>query len=119
MLSLSREVHFLKSVHFSVYGAGLEFEWDEEKRPAVIREREIDLARVARIFEGPVITDVDDRRDYGEIRPVSLGMVGDEAFYVVHTERDGVTRLITAWSGGEHGKRKYQASVARRDQADG
>ncbi len=97
----------------------MEFEWDEEKRQAVLKEREVDLARMARIFEGPIITEIDDRRDYGETRKISLGMIEDEAFYVVHTERDGVTRLITAWNGGEHGKRKYQASVAGRHQADG
>ena len=97
----------------------MEFEWDENKRLSVIEEREVDFVKVARIFEGPVVTDVDDRRDYGETRLISLGMVGDEAFYVIHTNRNGVIRLITAWNGGEHGKRKYQASVAGRPQADG
>ncbi|MEO7222192.1 MAG: BrnT family toxin [Devosia sp.] len=97
----------------------MEFAWDEEKRQSIISEREIDLARVARIFEGAVITEIDDRRDYGETRLISLGMIGEEAFYVVHTNRDGVTRLITAWNGGEHGKKRYQASIAGRHQADG
>ena len=97
----------------------MEFEWDEDKRQAVLIERDVDFARAARIFEGPVIRVVDNRRDYGETRYISLGMVGDEAFYVIHTNRGGVTRVITAWRGGEHGKREYQASVAGRPQADG
>ena len=97
----------------------MEFEWDEEKRQSLIHQRHIDIVRLARIFEGPVLTEIDARRDYGETRHISLGMVGDVAYYVVHTERDGVTRLITAWNGGRNGKARYQASVTRRHQADG
>ena len=97
----------------------MEFEWDEDKRQAVLAEREFDLLHAARIFNGFVATYVDKRRNYGEERRVSLGLVDGEAYYVVYTEREGVTRLITAWKGGKSGKRKYQASVARRDQSDG
>ena len=97
----------------------MEFEWDEDKRQLLIVERDVDLMRVARIFEGAVITEIDDRHDYGETRWVSLGMIRGEAFYVVHTERNSVRRLITAWKAGENGKRKYQAGVAGRNSPDG
>ena len=87
----------------------MEFEWDEDKRRRVLAERNVDLIDAALIFEGPVITKADGRHDYGEPRFVSLGMVEGKAFYVVHTTREGVVRLITAWQGGRHGERKYQA----------
>lgn len=93
----------------------MEFEWDEEKRQAVLIERNVDLLDAALIFEGPVITEPDNRRDYGEPRFVSLGMVEGKAFYVVHTNREGVVRLITAWQGGRNGKRKHQARFASRN----
>jgi uncharacterized DUF497 family protein len=94
----------------------LEFEWDEAKRQSIIAERQVDILFAAAIFNGLVVTEVDRRRDYGEERLMSLGLVDGEAYVVVHTERDGITRVITAWKGGRSGKRKYQASLARRDQ---
>ena len=97
----------------------MEFEWDEDKRQSIISTREVDILKAARIFEGEVVTQVDTRRDYGERRLISLGLVGDEAFVVVHTDRAGATRLITAWKGGRSAKRKYQASLAGRHSANG
>ncbi|MDW6024382.1 BrnT family toxin [Mesorhizobium sp. BAC0120] len=93
-------------------------EWDENKRRQVIKERGVDVVYAALIFEGEVLTRVDDREDYGEVRLISLGMVDDEYFVVVHTERNGSTRLITAWKGGRHERAQYEASIARRDQTD-
>jgi uncharacterized DUF497 family protein len=96
----------------------LEFEWDERKRQRVIEERSVDLLYAAQIFDGPVLTRIDDREDYGEIRLISLGMVDEECFIVVHTERNDVVRLITAWKGGRNERSQFEASLAGRTQAD-
>lgn len=45
------------------------------------------MVYAALIFEGYVLTRKDDRADYGEERWISLGMVENECFVVVHTER--------------------------------
>ncbi|WP_320188612.1 BrnT family toxin (plasmid) [Agrobacterium rosae] len=89
----------------------MEFEWDDEKREKVIEERGVDFVYAALIFEGPVVTSIDDRKNYGEIRLRSIGLVGDECFIVVHTRRDDVTRLITAWKGGRNDRIKYEESI--------
>lgn len=91
----------------------MEFEWDEAKRRSVLAERGVDLLYAALIFEGPTLTAMDRRQDYGEERWVSLGVVDGECFIVVHTERNGATRLITAWKGGQDDLRRYQESLAR------
>ena len=65
----------------------MEFEWDETKRQQVLRERGVGVLYAALIFEGPVLTRVDDRADYGETRQISLGIVDDQGFVVVFTER--------------------------------
>jgi uncharacterized protein len=93
-------------------------EWDERKRQQIIKQRGVDIVYAALIFEGVVLTRSDDREDYGEERLISLGMVDDECFVVVHTERHGSTRLITAWKGGRHERAGYQAGIARRHKAD-
>lgn len=96
----------------------MDFEYDEAKRQDVIRTRGVDLLYAALIFEQAVLTRVDDRQDYGETRLISLGMVADECFVVVHTEREGVTRLITAWKGGRDERDIYQKHLARSDPPD-
>jgi hypothetical protein len=53
-----------------------EFEWDENKRRAVIEKHDVDFRRAASIFDGPIVTYADDRRDYGEKRFISTGMGG-------------------------------------------
>ncbi|MCZ7451067.1 BrnT family toxin [Agrobacterium sp. CCNWLW71] len=96
----------------------MEFEWDEKKREHVIKTRKVDFGYAALIFMGPVVTNEDDRQDYGETRHRSVGMVGDECFIVVHTERDGVTRIITAWKGGRDDRQRYEASISARPRQD-
>lgn len=96
----------------------VEFEWDQTKRLRTIAERAVDVVYASLIFEGCVLTTVDDRREYGEERLISLGMVGDEFFVVVHTAREGSIRLITAWKGGRNDRKRYEASFARRDKTN-
>lgn len=72
----------------------MEFEWEEGKRRQGIEKHGVDMVYAALIFEGPVLTVVDDRMDYGEVREISLGLVEDEVFLVVHTQRGEVTRII-------------------------
>lgn len=96
----------------------MDFEWDEAKRLEVIQRRGVDILEAALIFEGDVLTRVDDRADYREARLISLGMVDGEAYVVVHTERNGATRLITAWKGGQLEREQYQAGIAARDKED-
>ena len=62
----------------------------------------------ALIFENEVLTKRDDRGDYSEERFISLGMVDGEPYIVVHTERNGKIRLITAWKGGRNDKERYE-----------
>lgn len=96
----------------------MDFEWDENKRQQVIAGRGVDFLDAALIFEGPVVTRPDRRRDYGEERFVSLGKVDDNYYVVVHTRRGDRTRIISAWLGGKDDQRRYQTSLARRDQED-
>lgn len=96
----------------------MEFEWDEKKREKTISERDVDILYAAAIFEGEVLTRIDDRADYGEERLISLGMVEGECFVVVHTQRNNITRLITAWKGGRHERSYYEAGIAGRVEAE-
>jgi uncharacterized DUF497 family protein len=95
-----------------------DFEWDENKRQAVIKKHGVDIVYAALIFDGPVLTRIDDRADYGEVRLISVGLIDNECFIVVHTERADTIRLITAWKGGRDERAYYEAGLARANQGD-
>jgi uncharacterized DUF497 family protein len=95
------------------------FSWDERKRRENWESRKVDLLEAALIFDDPeVIESVDDRGDYREQRIQALGQVDGVYYLVAYTWRGYTRHLITAWKVGEHGRRRYQAIFARRDQAD-
>jgi uncharacterized DUF497 family protein len=96
----------------------MEYEWDEEKRQANLDKHDVDILDAAFIFENWVLTEPDARFDYGEVRFKSVGMVDDDCYVVIHAERNGRTRLISAWLGGRRDRGKYQAGYARRTSRD-
>lgn len=86
----------------------LELEWDETKREEVLAERGVDILTAVLIFERPVLTRRDDRKDYGEDRFLSLGLVGDVPYTVAWTLRGERRRIITAWQGGRKDHATYE-----------
>ena len=96
----------------------MNFEWDEPKRKSNFDKHGVDLLAAALIFEGPCLTRIDDRYDYGETRYISLGETDGECFVVVHTERNGAIRLISAWRGSRRDRAEYQARFAGRPSTD-
>lgn len=68
----------------------MRFEWDENKRLVNLQKHGIDFADVWQIFDYDVVTDFDNRFDYGEIRYLSLGLLQSEVIVVAHTEDDEV-----------------------------
>ena len=89
----------------------MQFEWDEPKRREVLEQRGVDILYAALIFEGDTLTKIDDRESYSETRFISLGLVDDVPYIVVHTKRGENTRLITAWKGGRGDYERYKNRV--------
>jgi hypothetical protein len=90
------------------------FEWDEAKRRTVHDDHGVDLVGMARVFRDPRRLDwIDNRRDYGEERRITLGEIDGEAFVVVYTIRGDRIRLITAWKASHEDERRYQNRNAR------
>lgn len=53
----------------------MQFEWDDEKNLSNFEKHKIRLEEAALIFNGPTLTTIDDRIDYGEIREISTGQL--------------------------------------------
>lgn len=86
----------------------LDFEWDVEKNKANLAKHGIAFGEAALIFRGLTLTEVDDRQDYGETREISIDQLPEQVvIVVVHTDRDGVTRIISARSANRAERRKY------------
>ena len=87
----------------------LGFEWDEDKRQAVLEERRIDFRDAIRIFDGPVLETLS--RHPAEARWVAVGIVDGKEIAVVYTVRDGRRRIITARRARTHERAEYHAYV--------
>ena len=73
----------------------MEIEFDPAKRALTLKDRGLDFLDAPRLFEGRSLTVVDDRVDYGEVRFISYGFIGNAAIALVWTDRDGVMRIIS------------------------
>lgn len=90
------------------------FEWDEAKNAANIEKHQVSFGTASRIFDGPVLSAVDDRFDYGEVRTASIGAVGGAVILtVVHTDRNGVTRIISARPAKRQERRRYVEALRK------
>ena len=75
----------------------MDFEWDDAKSEACLRERGFDFAHVVQAFADPRrVAEVDDRFDYGEVRHRLHGHVEGRLFVVAYTFRGRVIRIISA-----------------------
>lgn len=84
------------------------FEWDKKKNDSNLRQHGVSFDEAKQIFAGPVLTRVDDRQDYGELREISIGRLSPgTALVVVHTERRELTRLISARKANNHERQVY------------
>lgn len=88
------------------------FEWNEAKRASNLIKHGVRFEVAQRIFDGWVLTQADDRRDYGERREVSIGVVEDELFLtVVHTSRAGRIRIISARLASQSERSRYEEAL--------
>ena len=87
------------------------FEWDEAKNRANTTKHGLDFETARRIFDGPVLTRRDRRRDYGEERHVSIGRVDEAVIVVAHTVRSGAVRLISARPASRAERRIWHDSI--------
>ena len=90
------------------------FEWDEAKDAENLRKHGIRFVEAAEIFDGPVLTALDERFEYGEMREISIGFLGGlVVLNVSHTDRDGATRIISARRATPKERKRFYAYLER------
>jgi uncharacterized DUF497 family protein len=92
----------------------MRFEWDEDKNQINIRKHGISFEQAKTIFDGFTVRSMDRRYDYGEVREISLGLLGKVVVIaVVHTDRIGVCRLISARAANKVERKLYDEEIRK------
>lgn len=84
-----------------------DIEFDPAKRCKTLHERGLDFADALEVLRGPVLTWPDQRRDYGEDRFISFGLLRSEAVVLVWTTRANAYRIISMRKANEREIARY------------
>ncbi len=94
------------------------FEWDDAKDKSNIAKHGVGFERAKRIFDGPILTWIDDRKTYGETRMRSIGWVdGIVILAVIHTNRSGKIRIISARPADRSERKNYEEALSKRNES--
>jgi hypothetical protein len=86
--------------------------FDPAKRDWTLRERGLDFLEAAEVFAGPTLDEPDRRRDYGELRMITVGFLGARMVIVCWTPRGETRHVFSMRKANEREKAKYGAEFA-------
>ncbi len=93
----------------------MKFEWDHRKNERNIRERGLDFADAAEMFEGPMLVAPDERKTYGESRYIGVGLIRGRMTVTVFTERNPDTiRIISLRKANTREQAKFKKALQDR-----
>ena len=81
--------------------------FDTRKREWTLLHRQVDFADADQVFAGPTFTQVDDRKDYGEERLVTVGRLNGRMVIVVWTARGEDQHIISMRKANDREKARY------------
>ena len=91
------------------------YEWNLDKNKINLEKHGISFEEACQIFKRDILTRVDDRKNYNETREISIGLLDEEiVIVVVHIDRKGITRIISARSANKTERRLYTMSISKK-----
>ncbi len=91
----------------------MKISYDPEKRAKTLAERGLDFDDAVQVFAGPRYTVVDDRRDYGESRYQTYGLLNERLVTIVWTPRREVRHIISMRKCNEREKEEFEEQLGR------
>jgi uncharacterized DUF497 family protein len=85
----------------------MEIDFDPAKRLATLANRGLDMALAGNVFHGDTITVIDDRRDYGETRFITIGHLDERMVVLVWTHRGACRRIISLRKSNDREQTAY------------
>lgn len=84
------------------------FTWDEHKNQTNIRKHGLSFSVARDLFDVPMITDLDDRFDYGEDRWIGIGRLHSRILVIIFSTPDDETiRVISLRKALSHERKRY------------
>ena len=85
------------------------FEWDEQKNQANIKKHGLDFGDAYKVFEYPMLVNLDDREDYGEERWTGIGLMDTRVVVIAFTEpEEGTIRAISFRKATSNERKRYE-----------
>ncbi len=89
----------------------IKFEWDEQKNRENIGKHGLNFADAHIVFERPMLTNLDDRENYGEDRWIGLGLFELRIVVIVFTEpQEGTIRIISFRKAVKDERKRYESA---------
>lgn len=93
---------------YILYIQAVKYEWDPDKNKTNLEKHGISFEEACQIFKHDVLTSTDERKDYKETRKTSIGTLeGEIIIVVIHTNRNGTTRIISARPAKMKERKRY------------
>ncbi|WP_395622541.1 BrnT family toxin [Sphingomonas daechungensis] len=93
----------------------MKLSYDPEKRARTLADpnRQLDFDDAVHVFAGATLTIEDDRRDYGEKRFQTVGLLNDRLVMIVWTKRDEALHIISMRKCNGREQERFEARVDR------
>ena len=90
----------------------MKYVWDNSKNKVNIQKHGIDFVDVPSMFQHPMVTFIDQRKDYGEDRWIGIGILKTILAVVVFTEPDHNTiRIISVRKATKNEDKIYRDEI--------
>jgi uncharacterized protein len=83
------------------------YAWDEDKNRRNRHAHGVDFTAAERFEWDTAVVRIDDRADYGELREVATGFIGDVLHVLVFTSRGDAIRIISPRKASNREKKDY------------
>jgi len=85
------------------------FEWDKQKAERNQAKHSVSFEFATRAFDDENrVTVIDNRRDYGETRYITLAKIDNRLYVVAFTLRSSIIRLISARKANNKEAKRYE-----------
>ncbi len=93
----------------------MNFEWDERKNEINLAKHGFDFNGASRVFDLPMVIELDEREAYGEDRWIGIGLLDGRVVVVIYTEPSEETiRIISLRKALSHERKEYERYIKNR-----
>jgi uncharacterized protein len=89
----------------------MEISYDAEKRAITLEKRGLDFEDAVPVFAGATLDIEDDRKDYGEVRWLTFGLLHGRLVALVWTARGEARHIISMRKANDRERQKYEGRL--------